>query len=676
MKTYFQKIGQSLMLPIATLPAAAILVGIGNYLPKQWLFANYLIQGGDVVLNNLALLFAVGLAIGMSVNKDGAAAIAGLIAFEVPVTVLKPATLATMLNVKASQINPAFSALDNNVLIGISAGLIAAALYNRFHEVKLPMALSFFSGKRLVPIMAAFVMLIVTAALYFVWPFVYDAIVLFATGISKLGFVGAGLYGFFNRLLIPTGLHHALNSVFWYNVAGINDIGNFWASHGVKGITGMYEAGFFPIMMFGLPAGAYAIYRNARPERKKEVGSLMLAGAFASFFTGVTEPLEFSFMFVAWPLYLLHAVFMGLSLGFAALMHWTASFSFSGGLVDYLLSFRMPLANQPYMLLVQGVVMAVIYYFGFDFAIKRFNLRTPGREAVTAGADATAAGTTADHATTPSVAVAATDDKYMRQAKQIYAAIGGHDNISVINNCTTRLRLQLKDTAQVDQPAVMAAGVPGLNVLDVHNIHIVIGTEVQFVAEALQQLFSGQVAVQSATATTEHEKVATNQSVSDDSAATDNEAVPVTTVLHAPATGQLMPISDVADETFAGKLLGDGYAVEPEDGEIVAPVSGTVTSVFPTKHAIGLKTASGLEILLHMGINTVEMNGTPFTLHVVAGDELVAGRAVATVDLAAIKAAGKATTMMVVITNMDHVTNLTLNPKGHVTSGDLIGAAE
>lgn len=662
MKTYFQRIGQSLMLPIATLPAAAILVGIGNYLPKQWLFANYLIQGGNVVLNNLALLFAVGLAIGMSVNKDGAAAIAGLIAFEVPVMVLKPATLATMLNVKVSQINPAFSALDNNVLIGISAGLIAAALYNRFHEVKLPMALSFFSGKRLVPIMAAFVMLIVTAVLYLVWPFVYDAIVLFATGISKLGFVGAGLYGFFNRLLIPTGLHHALNSVFWYNVAGINDIGNFWASHGVKGITGMYEAGFFPIMMFGLPAGAYAIYRNARPERKKEVGSLMLAGAFASFFTGVTEPLEFSFMFVAWPLYLLHAVFMGLSLGFAALMHWTASFSFSGGLVDYLLSFRMPLANQPYMLLVQGLVMAVIYYFGFDFAIKRFNLKTPGREVVSADVDGVGA------PASPAVAVAATDDKYMRQAKQIYAAIGGHDNISVINNCTTRLRLQLKNTEKVDQPAVMAAGVPGLNVLDVHNIHIVIGTEVQFVAEALQKLFSGQVA------TTPASDAESKASV-EPQTATVTEA-PVTTVLRAPATGQLMPISAVADETFAGKLLGDGYAVEPEDGEVVAPVSGTVTSVFPTKHAIGLKTMSGLEVLLHMGINTVEMNGTPFKLHVATGDEIAAGTAVATVDLAAIKSAGKATTMMVVITNMDHVNKLTLNPTGHVTSGDLIGAAE
>ncbi|WP_048000247.1 N-acetylglucosamine-specific PTS transporter subunit IIBC [Lactiplantibacillus herbarum] len=652
MKTYFQKIGQSLMLPIATLPAAAILVGVGNYLPKGWIVANYLIAGGNVVLGNLALLFAVGLAVGMSVNKDGAAAIAGLIAFEVPITVLKPASLATMFNVKVSSLNPAFAALDNNVLIGISAGLIAAALYNRFHEVKLPMALSFFSGKRLVPIMAAFVMLIVTVALYFVWPFVYDAIVLFATSISKLGFVGAGLYGFFNRLLIPTGLHHALNSVFWFNVAGINDIGNFWASHGVKGVTGMYEAGFFPIMMFGLPAGAYAIYRNARPERKKEVGSLMLAGAFASFFTGVTEPLEFSFMFVAWPLYLLHAVFMGLSLGFAAFMHWTASFSFSGGLVDYLLSFRMPLANQPYMLLVQGLVMAVIYYFGFDFAIKRFNLKTPGREVVTETA-------------APAVVVDDADDKYMRQAKQIYAAIGGQDNISVINHCTTRLRLQLNDTEKVDQPAVMAAGVPGLNVLDMHNIHIVIGTEVQFVAEALEQLFTGQVA----TAKTEAPAV-------EAAAETTVAEAPVTTVLVAPANGQLMPISEVADETFAQKLLGDGYAVEPTDGEIVSPVSGTVTSIFPTKHALGLKTAGGLEILLHMGINTVEMNGTPFELHVETGDQIAAGSAVATVDLAAIKAAGKSTTMMVVVTNMDHVSKLQLNGNQTVTTGDIVGAAE
>lgn len=664
MKTYFQRMGQSLMLPIATLPAAAILVGLGNYLPKAWILSRFMINGGDVVLNNLALLFAVGLAIGMSANKDGAAAIAGVVAYLVPTTMLSPTNpigLTNLLNVKASSLNEAFKYVDQNVLVGICAGLIAAALYNRFHEVKLPMALSFFSGKRLVPIIAAFVMLFFTAAMYFVWPLVYGAMVAFATSISKLGFVGAALYGFFNRLLIPTGLHHALNSVFWFNVAGINDIGNFWASKGVKGVTGMYEAGFFPIMMFGLPAGAYAIYRNALPENKKETGSLMLAGAFASFFTGVTEPLEFSFMFVAWPLYVLHAIFMGLSLGFAALMHWTASFSFSGGLVDYLLSFRMPLANKPYMLLVQGLVMAAIYYFGFDFAIKKFDLKTPGREKVAVTETAGAAMVAAD----------ATDDKFMRQAKQIYAAIGGHDNISVISNCTTRLRLQLKDTGKVDQPAVKAAGVPGLNILDVHNIHIVIGTEVQFVAEALQSLFAGKVAM---TAPDTVEPTTSTAEVNDVASAASQ--VPLTTVFEAPATGRLMPISDVADETFSQKLLGDGYAVEPTTPEIVAPVSGEVTSIFPTKHALGLKTASGLEILLHMGINTVEMNGTPFTLHVAKGDQIAAGTAVATVDLEAIKAAGKATTMMVVITNMGQVDKLTLNASPTVTAGDIIGAAE
>jgi len=667
MKTYFQRMGQSLMLPIATLPAAAILVGLGNYLPKAWILSRFMINGGDVVLNNLALLFAVGLAVGMSANKDGAAAIAGVVAYLVPTTMLSPTNaigLANLLNVKPTSLNEAFKYVDQNVLVGICAGLIAAALYNRFHEVKLPMALSFFSGKRLVPIIAAFVMLFFTAGMYFIWPVVYGAMVLFATSISKLGFVGAALYGFFNRLLIPTGLHHALNSVFWFNVAGINDIGNFWASKGVKGVTGMYEAGFFPIMMFGLPAGALAIYRNALPEHKKETGSLMLAGAFASFFTGVTEPLEFSFMFVAWPLYVLHAAFMGLSLGFAALMHWTASFSFSGGLVDYLLSFRMPLANKPYMLIVQGLVMAVIYYFGFDFAIKKFDLKTPGREAVAV----------ADTGATAMVAADAADDKFMRQAKQIYAAIGGHDNISVISNCTTRLRLQLKDTGKVDQPAVKAAGVPGLNILDVHNIHIVVGTEVQFVAEALQSLFDGNVAMTPVTATAADAATPTETTTADTTSSVSQ--APVTTVLQAPAAGTLMPISDVADDTFAQKLLGDGYAVEPTSNEIVAPVSGEVTSIFPTKHALGLKTASGLEILLHMGINTVEMNGTPFTLHVAKGDQIAAGTAVATVDLAAIKAAGKATTMMVVITNMDQVHELTLNQTKSVAAGDIVGAAE
>lgn len=325
MKNYLQRMGRSLQLPVAVLPAAALLVGIGNWWASASndIVAHFLQAGGNAVLSQLPLLFAVGLALGMSKDKDGAAALAGLVAFELPTNVLKSESVATLLNIKVATVNPAFGQIGN-VFIGIISGLIAAALYNRFHETKLPMALSFFSGKRLVPILAALTMLLVSVALLIVWPPVYDALVTFGKFIVGLGAVGAGLYGFFNRLLIPTGLHQALNSVFWFDVAGINDIGKFLAHKGIKGVTGMYQAGFFPVMMFGLPAGAYAIYRNALPERKVETASLMMAGAFASFFTGVTEPLEFSFMFVAWPLYVLHAIFTGLSLAFAAFMHWTA----------------------------------------------------------------------------------------------------------------------------------------------------------------------------------------------------------------------------------------------------------------------------------------------------------------------------------------------------------------
>ncbi|MFC6169996.1 N-acetylglucosamine-specific PTS transporter subunit IIBC [Loigolactobacillus jiayinensis] len=651
MKTYFQRMGRSLMLPVATLPAAALLVGIGHWLPANWAAAQFLQSGGNAILTNLALLFAVGLGLGMSKDKDGSAALAGVVAFIVPTYVLAPAQVATLLGTKLARVNTAFAAIPANVFIGIIAGLVAATMYNRFHEVKLPMAISFFSGKRLVPIMAALTMLVISLLLLFIWPPVYQALVAFGKFIVGLGAVGAGLYGFFNRLLIPTGLHQALNSVFWFNVAGINDIGNFWASKGTKGITGMYMAGFFPVMMFGLPAGAYAIYKNARPERKKETASLMLAAGFASFFTGVTEPLEFSFMFVAWPLYVIHAVFTGLSLAFAAFMHWTAGFTFSGGLVDYVLSLRVPIANQPLMLLVQGVVMALIYYFGFDFAIKKFNLMTPGREplAVDTGMDT-------------AVAVDDTDDKYMRQAKQIYAAIGGQDNIKVIDNCTTRLRLQLNDTDKINQSGIKAAGVPGLNVLDKTNLQIIVGTEVQFVADALTKLDKAGTAISDVAmpATAETPTAASDDGIN----------AGVTEGLYSVANGQYVAIEAVADATFAQKLLGDGFAIEPTSGDIVAPADAKVISVFPTKHAIGFQTAAGLEILLHMGIDTVQLNGAPFDVTVAADQMVQHGDVVAHVDLAAIKAAGKATTMMVIITNMAHVGYLKIAPATELVATD------
>lgn len=637
MKTYLQRMGRSLQLPVAVLPAAALLEGIGHWLPQNWGLSQFLQVGGTAILSQLALLFAIGLSIGMSKVKDGASAMAGVVAYIVPTFVLAPKQVALLKGIKVGQVDPAFNAIAGNVFIGIVAGLIAAALFDRFHETKLPMALSFFSGKRLVPIVATLVMLLVSVVLLFIWPVLYNALISFGKFFVSLSWVGAGLFGFFNRLLIPTGLHQALNQVFEFNIAGINDIGNFWANKGTKGVTGMYLAGYFPVMMFGLPAGALAIYKNALPEHKKTTAGLMMAGAFASFFTGVTEPLEFSFMFVAWPLYVIHAVFTGLSMAFAAFMHWTAGFTFSAGLVDYILSFHMPIANKPYMLLVQGLVMAVIYYFGFDFAIRKFNLMTPGREPVAMNSDAPV----------EEVETSDTDDKYMVMAKKIYTGIGGHDNIKVIDNCTTRLRLQLNDTEKVNRAQVMNAGVAGVNALDKTNIHIVVGTEVQFVADALKKLYDN-----NATVTANEEKAAEK---STPAAPVSDVKSGVTDTFYSVANGHVEDIEAVSDPTFAQKMLGDGYAVVPTDGTIVSPVDGTIETIFPTKHALGIKTDSGLEVLVHMGIDTVQLKGEPFDIKVKDGQTVKHGDQLAQVDLDKITTAGKKTDMMVIITNMPSV---------------------
>lgn len=485
MMKYFQRIGRSLMLPVAVLPAAAVLMGIGYWIdPSGWggdsAMAAFLIKAGSSIIDNMAVLFAVGIALGMSKDKDGSAALSGLVAFLVVTTLLSTDSVAMLQGIKPEAVNPAFAKIGNQ-FIGILSGLIAAEMYNRFSHVQLPQALAFFSGKRLVPIMSAVAMIIASAILFFVWPVIFTALVSFGTAISKLGWVGAGLYGFFNRLLIPTGLHHALNSVFWFDVAGINDIGNFWAGTGTKGIPGMYQAGFFPVMMFGLPAGAFAMYQAARPEKKKVVASLMIAAGFASFFTGVTEPLEFSFMFVAPALYFVHAVLTGLSLAVAAFFHWTAGFGFSAGLVDFVLSFRLPLANQPYMLILQGLVFAALYYFLFKFLIAKFNLMTPGREEGEGEEDE-------DMPTEKTVDVPDGGNKFTPMATKIYAGLGGDENVTAVDNCTTRLRIQVKDMDKVDQKAIKATGVPGINVVGKNDIQVIVGTEVQFVADEINKI--------------------------------------------------------------------------------------------------------------------------------------------------------------------------------------------
>lgn len=654
MKAYMQRMGRSLMLPVAVLPAAAILMGIGYWIDPNVMtglgdpnfLSVFLVKAGGAIIDNLPVLFAVGLALGMSKDKDGAAALSGLVAFLVVTTLLSTATVGAMQGIPIEEVDPSFAKIGN-AFIGILSGLIAAAMYNRFSQVKLPMALSFFSGKRLVPIMTALAMLVASGVLFFIWPVVFSGLVSFGEAISKLGAVGAGLYGFFNRLLIPTGLHHALNSVFWFDVAGINDIGNFLSGTGEKGVTGMYQAGFFPMMMFGLPAGAYAIYRNARPEKKKATASLMIAAAFASFFTGITEPLEFSFMFVAWPLYVLHAVLTGISLFISALFHWTAGFAFSAGLVDFVLSLRNPIANQPYMLLVQGLVMAVLYFFVFDFAIKKFNLMTPGREE-------------GEDEVTPDIDTTG-DNKFAVLANKIYQGLGGDANVTSIDNCTTRLRLTVSDTGKVDQAKIKATGVPGVKVIDDTNIQVIVGTEVQFVADEMNKIRNGAAPVTSQTVVEPEVEVAPKASVKE-------------TELYAVANGKVIPISDVQDDVFSAKMMGDGFAVIPSDGEVYTPVAGKITSIFPTKHALGIQTESGIEVLLHMGLDTVELQGAPFTLNVEEGQILKKGDKIATIDLAALDAAGKKSDLIVVFTNQDVVENYDLVKSNQSTSAnDSIG---
>ena len=474
-----QKLGRALMVPVAVLPAAAILMGIGYWIdPVGWgansPVAALLIKAGASIIDSMPILFAVGVAYGMSKDKDGAAALAGLVGFLVVTTLLSPAAIAQFTKVDVAAVAPAFGKI-NNQFVGIVVGVMSASLYDKFYKVELPKALTFFSGRRLVPILTSVAAMLLSLVLYFIWPVLYSGLVTFGKSIVSMGPFGAGIYGFFNRLLIPVGLHHALNGVFWFDVAGLNDIGNFWASKGTKGITGMYQAGFFPIMMFGLLGGALAFVHTARPAQKARVASIMGAAAFASFFTGVTEPIEFAFMFVAPVLYLLHAVLTGISLFIAASMHWIAGFGFSAGFVDLVLSSRMPMAVNWFMLILQGVVFFAVYYFSFKFVILKMNLMTPGRNPEE------------DVEETLELDRTSTGSAHSQTAAVLLEALGGKENIVSVDNCATRLRLEVKDTDKINTALVKRYS-SGILTPSKTTAQIVVGTQVQFVADELKKL--------------------------------------------------------------------------------------------------------------------------------------------------------------------------------------------
>lgn len=474
MMSYLQKMGRSLMLPVAVLPVASILMGIGYWISPAGLDASgspvaaFLIQAGLVLIDNIPLLFAVGLAVGLANDKNGAAGLSGLVAFLIITKLLSKDVVAQLQGVKPEEVALAFTR-SSNAFIGILSGIIGGEMYNRFKDVKLPTALGFFSGRRAAPIMSGILASLTALVLLFVWPTVFSGLVAFGKSFVGLGAIGAGIYGFFNRLLIPVGLHHALNAVFWFDVAGIDDIKNFWQGIGELGQTGMYQAGFFPVMMFGLPGAALAMYRNAKDSKKKAVSALLVAAVLASFLTGITEPLEFSFMFLAPVLYLVHAVLTGVSLTIAALLHTTAGFNFSAGLIDFILASKTPMANNPWLLIVLGVVMFAVYFLVFDFLIKKFNFTTPGRED-----DESTEGDA-------NMTVKASDFNI----PLLIEGLGGKDNIEATDHCATRLRLTLADTSKVDEAKIKSTGAVATRVLNKKNVQVIIGTEVQFVHDAL-----------------------------------------------------------------------------------------------------------------------------------------------------------------------------------------------
>jgi len=482
MMKYLQKIGKSLMLPVAVLPAAGILYGIGYWIdPNGWgansAVAAFLIKAASAIIDQIPILFAVGVSVGMAKDHDGTSALSGAVAYLMITTLLSTNAVAMYKGIDVSEVPAAFGKI-NNAFTGILSGLIGSQCYNRYRDTKLPEFLAFFSGKRSVAIITSASAIVTSLVLYIVWPVLYSGLVNIGTAITNLGPVGAGIYAMLNRALIPLGLHHALNAVFWFDTAGINDLGLFWsgADGAVKGVTGQYMTGFFPIMMFGLPAGALAMYHTAKGPEKTRAAAILMAGALASFFSGITEPLEFSFMFLAPGLYIIHAVLTGICAAVCALLPFRLGFNFSAGLVDWILSFKAPMAVNPWLLIPIGIVVSIVYYTVFRFLILKYDLKTPGRTEEDAGETKKETPKNKDHTL---------------MAENILEALGGKANISELDHCATRLRIEIYDQSIIDEKKIKSSGALGVIRPSEDTIQIIIGAKVQFVHDELKVLLDG-----------------------------------------------------------------------------------------------------------------------------------------------------------------------------------------
>ncbi len=690
-----QRVGRSFMLPIALLPVAGLLLGIGSSFTNETMLAAYglnsvihpgtliytildvMSQTGSAVFNNLALLFAMGVAIGMARKEKEVAALSGAVAYIIMNTAIQ-AMINAAGGVEAMPANSTttmlgITTLQMGVFGGIVVGLGVAALHNKFYKIELPQVLAFFGGTRFVPIISSIVYLVVGIAMFYIWPVVQSGIAALGALVLASGYAGTFIYGLLERALIPFGLHHVFYMPFWQTAVGGTAIIDgvtvtgaqniFFAELASKSTTVFsvsatrFMAGKFPFMMFGLPGAALAMYQCAKPEKKKAAGGLLLSAALTAFLTGITEPLEFTFIFVALPMYAVHCVLAGLSFMLMHILNVGVGMTFSGGLIDLVL-FGVMQGNAKthwVWVVVVGAVYFVLYYIIFRFMISKFNYKTPGRDDAEEVKLYTRADVNARNAASGSVP--AGNDPV---SALIVEGLGGANNLSDVDCCATRLRCTVKDAALVKQDVLKASGASGV-ICKGNGVQVVYGPKVAVIKAKLEDYLENAPKTPAATAA----PAPATAPAAPAAAAKD-------TVLSACLNGTVVPLAEVKDEAFASGALGDGIAIEPIDGELVAPADGEISSTFETHHAVGMTTVDGAELLMHIGIDTVKLGGKHFTYLVNEGDKVKKGQPLIRFELEAIKAEGYPVTTPLIVCNTDDYAAVAAKASGTVKQGDAL----
>ncbi len=679
-----QRVGRSFMLPIAILPVAGLFLGIGGSFTNANMIEAYGLTGilgegtflyailsvlnkcGDIVFANLPILFAMGVAIGMAKKEKEVAVLAAAIAF-----FIMHSAIGAMLSVTdAAQTLPngsitsvvGIESLQMGVFGGIIVGLGVAALHNRFYRIELPQVLSFFGGTRFVPIICSIVYLIVGIIMFYIWPVIQEGIYAIGDVVRGSGYAGTLIYGIMERALIPFGLHHVFYIPFWQTAVGGTAIVDGNLIEGAQNIffaqlaspnTTVFDveatrfmAGKFPLMIFGLPGAALAMYRVAKPEKRKIAGGLLLSAALTSMLTGITEPLEFTFLFVAPVLYVIHCVFAGCAYMLMHIFHVGVGMTFSGGLIDLTL-FGIMQGNEKtnwIWVVIIGVAYFVVYFLLFSFLIKKFNFKTPGREdddvetKLYTRADVNAA--KAANASTTNVT------EEMAVSQLICQGLGGKKNISDVDCCATRLRCTVFDASKVQEELLKQSGAAGV-IQKGLGVQVIYGPKVTVIKSNLEDY------LESSASDAEIAPSIPETPVKEEVTQQKEEIKKEKEVFSSFVEGRMADISQAPDEAFAGKLMGDGIVMFPTSNVIYAPADVTIETVFPTKHALGLKTKAGTEILLHVGIDTVKLDGKGFNVFVNDGDKVKKGEKLMEVDLAFIKENAASTAIPMVFTNLE-----------------------